>query len=214
MTQVEPTPGLDADQIVVGTARGPGLWIAPLDAAMPADIDEDFGEGWVSLGYASEDGPTMASSTDSEDIRAWQALGVLRSIITGRTVTIQAQLMQFNVQNLALYWDIDMPEAQSDGTFAFPVRTDQAGQRHQIAIDVRDGDNEVRFIFPRCQLNAAGDLQFQRSAAALLDVTFAALEDAGRLVEIQGKVPSSGIEGASAAAVSGSSSGGAPPSGF
>jgi hypothetical protein len=214
MTQTEPetVPGLDSDQLVVGIARGPGIWVAPIGTEMPADIDEDFGEGWDSLGYASEDGPTVATSTDSEDIRGWQALGVLRSLITGRTVTIQFQLMQWNARNLGLYWDIDAPTIEADGSFAFPVRSDQAGQRHQIGIDVKDGDNEIRLVFPRTQLNAAGDMQFQRSAAALMDVTFAALEDAGRLVEVMGRVPSINAEPFSAAipAASGGGSSASP----
>jgi hypothetical protein len=201
MTQTEPQPsGLDADQLVVGIARGPGLWIADMTAEYPQDIDTEFGEGWSSLGYASEDGPTVSTSTDTEDIRGWQALGALRSVITGRTVTVQFQLMQWNSLNLALYWDIEEPTMQPDGTFAFDVRSDQAGRRHQIGLDVKDGDNEARIIFPRVQLNAAGDMQFQRSSAALLDVTFSALETQGRLVRVMGRILGSGAEPASAQA--------------
>lgn len=203
MTLAEPEPGLDSDQLVIGIARGPGIWIAPVGTALPTSVDEDFTGDWTSLGYATEDGPTVGSSTDSEDIRGWQALGVLRSVITGRTVTIAFQLMQWNALNLGLYWDIDTPEAQTDGSFSFDVRSDQAGQRHTLAIDVKDGDNEVRILFPRVQLQAAGDMSFQRSAAAVLDVTFTALEDAGRLVHFEGRIAGSGGTQEAAAIASG-----------
>jgi hypothetical protein len=182
-------PELNSDQLLVGTARGPGLWLAPIDTPPPTTIDDDFDPPWVSLGYASEDGPTLSTSTDTTDIRGWQALGVLRSIITGRTITIQFQLMQWNPVNLGLYWDIDTPTAGPQGGFDFEVRSDQAGQRHALAVDVRDGTNEVRFILPRVQLSAAGDINFQRSSASMLDVTFSVLETEGRMIRIMGLSP-------------------------
>jgi hypothetical protein len=182
-------PQLDADQLLIGTARATGLYLAPIDTPLPADMDTDFAAPWLGLGYVSEDGPTLSTSTDTTDIRGWQALGVLRTLITGRTITIQFQLMQWNALNLALYWDIDVPTIGPQGDFAFDVRSDQAGQRHALAVDVRDGTNEVRFYLPRVQLNAAGDINFQRSSAALLDVTFSVLENEGRMIRIEGKNP-------------------------
>ena len=196
----ETIAGLDSDQLLLGTAHGPGLWIAEADTAPPASITDEWGTGWTSLGYASEDGPTISSSTDSTDIRGWQSLGVLRSVITGRTVTVQFQLLQWNDVNLALYWDIDVPTLAPDGSFKFSVRSDQAGRRHTLGLDVEDGDNQVRLLFPRVQLNAAGDMQFQRGALAVLDVTFAALETGGKLLDVIGMVPSAGAGTFAAAA--------------
>lgn len=193
-------PGLNSDRLLLGTANGPGLWLAPINTAPPTDVTTPWPAGWVSLGYASEDGPTVSSSTDSTDIRGWQSLGVLRSVITGRTVTVQFQLLEWSAQNLALYWDIDVPTIAADGSFQFDVRSDQAGQRHSMGVDVKDGENQVRLIFPRVQLNAAGDMQFQRGALAVLDVTFSALETNGMLLQVIGTVPSAGSSAAAASA--------------
>jgi hypothetical protein len=192
MTQTTTDTGLDSDQLVVGTANGPGIWLADAQTTGPADADVDWPAGWTSLGYATTDGVTLANSTDTEDINAWQALGALRTLITGRTVTCAFQLMQWNATNLALYWDVDTPTIGADGTFSFSVRSDQAGRRHAIGVDVRDGDNVVRYVLPRVQLSAAGDMQFQRSAAALLDVTFTVLETDLVLVQVMGHIPSAG----------------------
>lgn len=185
-------PTLNSDSILLGTANGPGLWLAPVDTAPPTDASTDWSTlpGWTSLGYASEDGPTVSSSTDSTDIRGWQSLGVLRSVITGRTITVQFQLLEWNAQNLSLYWDIDEPTIAADGSFKFDVRSDQAGQRHQLGVDIKDGENLVRLLFHRVQLNAAGDMQFQRGALAVLDVTFSALETNGVLLSVIGEIPS------------------------
>lgn len=192
------TTALDSDQLVVGTAHGPGIYLADTGATPPADADAAWPAAWNSMGYATEDGVTLANSTDTEDINAWQALGALRTLITGRTVTVAMQLMQWNSQNLALYWDVDQPTIQADGTFKFDVRSDQAGRRHAIGVDVRDGDNVVRYVLPRVQLSDAGDMQFQRSAAALLDLTFTVLETDLVLVQVIGRIPSAGVSAASA----------------
>ncbi|MBO0713512.1 MAG: hypothetical protein J2P59_02060 [Acidimicrobiales bacterium] len=199
--------GLNSDQLVIGTANNPGAWMSQsLDTAAPTTIDGAWGTGWVSLGYLSEDGPTISQSTDTEDINAWQALGVLRSIITNRTATVQMQLMEWTPENLAAYWDIDTPVPGTNGLLTFSVRSDEAGRRRQLGIDVRDGDNLVRLIFPRVQLNAAGDLQFQRSSAAMLDCTFAALETDGvllhQLVQIGGATTRSSYSASQAVAAS------------
>jgi hypothetical protein len=53
----------------------------------------------------------------------------------------------------------------------------------QLGLDIKDGGNLARIIFPRVQLADKGDLQFQRSAAAPFDITFAALETGGALAK-------------------------------
>jgi hypothetical protein len=183
---------LNPDEILVGTARGPGLYIAnDLTTVAPADTVAPWASGWVGLGYASENGPTISGSKDSEDIKSWQSLGVLRHIITGRTVTVQFELMQWSALNLSLYWDIDTPTVTSTGAFSFDVRPDQANTTRQLGIDVQDGDASIRYVFPRVQLSAVGDQQFQRSAATLLNITFSALETQGSLLKVIGLIPPS-----------------------
>ena len=185
-------PVLNSENLLLGTANGPGLYLSPVGTAPPTDTTTAWDPAWVSLGYASEDGPTVSSSTSSNDIRGWQSLGVLRSVITERTVTVQFQLLEWNALNLGLYWDVDAPVIAADGTFKFDVRSDQAGQKHQLGVDIKDGANEARLIFPVVQLNAAGDMQFQRGALAVLDVTFSALETNGVLLNVIGNIPGAG----------------------
>lgn len=187
------TTGLVPDELLIGTARGPGIYIAPVGTAAPATLSAAWASPWRALGYATEDGPTVANSTDTEDIMAWQSRSPLRTVITGRTVTVQMQLMQWNGDNLAVYWDVTAPTV-SDGVYTFDVRSDQSGRRHSIGVDVQDGDNQLRIVFPRVQLSAAGDMQFQRGAAALLDVTFSALETDGRLATVMGSFTTATLE--------------------
>lgn len=178
---------LNTDELLVGTAREVGLYVGALTAVDPANLEAPFATGWTGLGYASEDGASLSNSTDTTDLMSWQSTSPLRTIITGRTVTLQFQLMQITPLNIALYWDIETPTA-TNGVFDFSVKSSEAGQRRKLAVDVQDGDNQKRYIFPRVQLTAAGDMSFSRGSATLLDVTFTALEHQGELVHGWAKV--------------------------
>lgn len=179
--------GLDADELLVGTANADGLYLAELGVAAPASAVAVWGSGWTPLGYATEDGVSIANGVDSTDINAWQSTAPLRSIITAQTLTVQFQLMQWNPLNLSLYWGVEPPEV-TGGAYHIEVNSASgARRRYQLGVDIRDGENRVRYIFPRCELTDVGDQSFTRGDAALLDMTFAALAaEGGTLLDIYG----------------------------
>jgi hypothetical protein len=175
---------LDPTEVQVGTANGPGIYIAPAGTAGPADTTEDWDAPWAVLGYLSDDGPTVAQSTDTEDITPWQSVVPIRTVITSRGVTLQFTMWQLNAATLALYFDCDVPAVGSDGSVDFDVRTDSPQHIYAVGIDSADADRVLRIVFPRASLSDAGDMQLQRGAAVPLDVTLSALDDAGNLARI------------------------------
>jgi len=174
-----PPVTLDPTEVQIGTSNGPGIYIAPEGTAPPAE-GADWASPWVSLGYLSEDGPTISPSVDSEDITPWQSRTPIRSVVTGRSVTIQFVMWQLNERTLALYFDSDVPDAVG-GSVDFDIRSDAPQHIYAIGIDSRDGDRVVRVSFRRASLTDAGDMQLQKGAAVPLDVTLSALDDAGSL---------------------------------
>jgi len=173
---------LNPDEVQVGFANGPGIYIAPAGTAMPATAADEWAAPWSILGYLSEDGPTVGQTTDSEDITPWQSIVPIRSVITSRSVTLQFVMWQLNPQTLALYFDTDVPAGTGD--IDMEIRTDAPQHIYAVGIDSRDGDNVFRFGFFRASLTDAGDMQIQRGAAVPLDVTLSALDDGGRLARI------------------------------
>jgi hypothetical protein len=174
---------LNPDEVQVGTANGPGIYAAPAGTTMP-DIDGDWEtSGWDSLGYLSDDGPTVGQSTDSEDITPWQSVVPIRSVITSRGVTLQFVMWQLGSLQLGMYFDVDPPE-EDEGVIDFDIRTDSPQRLHAVAIDARDADRIFRIGFYRASLSAAGDMQIQRGAAIPLDVTLSALDDGGKLARV------------------------------
>jgi hypothetical protein len=176
---------LNPSEVQVGTSNGPGIWVAPAGTEAPDDTSEDYEDPWRILGYLSDDGPTVGSSTDTEDITPWQSVVPLRSVITGRSVTLQFVLWQLNQITLAMYFDADEPETEDDGTIDMELRTDSPQHLHAISIDSADAERAFRITFGRASLTSAGDMQITRGAAVPLDCTLAALDDGGVLGRVQ-----------------------------
>jgi hypothetical protein len=174
-------PTLNPSEVQVGTANGPGIYLAPAGTPPPDDTEDDWEDPWRILGYLSDDGPTVGSSTDSEDITPWQSVVPLRSVITGRQITLQFVLWQLNAVTLALYFDAEEPTPDADGAIDMELRTDAPQRIHAIGIDSADAERTFRIAFSRASLSAAGDMQLTRGAAVPLDVTLSALDDAGVL---------------------------------
>jgi hypothetical protein len=176
---------LDPAEVQVGTANGPGIYLAPASTPGPADTTEDWAPPWSCLGYLSDDGPTVGQSTDSADITPWQSVVPIRSVITSRGVTVQFTMWQLNAETIALYFDGDMPVEDEDGSLEMDVRTDSAQHVYAVGIDTQDADRVMRIVFPRASLTDVGDMQIQRGAAIPLDVTLSALDDGGSLAKIR-----------------------------
>jgi hypothetical protein len=179
-------PTLNPSEVQVGTANGPGIWIAPAGTPPPADTSTAWAAPWRILGYLSDDGPTVGSSTDTEDITPWQSVVPLRSVITGRSITLQFVLWQLNQVTLGVYFDAEEPVPdEDDGSIDMELRTDAPQRLHAIGIDSADAERTFRISFTRASLTAAGDMQITRGAAVPLDCTLSALDDGGSLGRVQ-----------------------------
>lgn len=174
---------LTPDNVLIGTSNGPGIWIAPVGTAAPADTTTAPAASWSTLGYLSEDGVTFATSTDSESITPWQSKSPVRTIITGRELTAEFTMLEFSAQNAALYFQQEVP-TETDGEFDMTVRSDSAAKTYALLIDVKDADTVVRYFFPRATLSEAGDMEVTSSGALGLPVTMTAMDDAGVLAHI------------------------------
>jgi hypothetical protein len=180
-TPAPPSGAMAPEEVQVGTANGPGIYLADVGTAGPDDTEEAWGSDWHILGYLSEDGPTVGQSTDSTDLTPWQSVVPLRSVITGRAVTLQFALWQLNPVTLGLYFDADVPTVGADGAMDMELRSDSPQHLYAVGIDAADAERVMRIIFTRASLSAAGDMEISRGAAIPLDCTLSALDDGGVL---------------------------------
>lgn len=172
---------LNPEEVQVGTANGPGIWIAPPGTPPPDHTYDDFALPWRLLGYLSDDGPTVGQSTDSESLTPWQSRVPIRTVITGREITMQFVMWQLNPLTIALYFDADEPTASADGSIDMELRSDAPTHLYAVGIDTRDGETVFRIAFGRASLSDAGDMAITSGAAVPLDVTLSALDDGGLL---------------------------------
>jgi hypothetical protein len=177
-------PLLDPDEVQVGTANGPGIYLAPAGTAPPVDTWTPWPAPWKVLGYLSDDGPTVGQSVDQENLTPWQSVVPIRTVITGRGVTLQFILWQLNGDTIALYFDADPGTEDTDGLLKMKLRTDTPQHLYAVGIDAQDANRVLRIAFGRASLSDAGDMQITRGAAVPLDCTLSALDDAGDLATI------------------------------
>lgn len=183
---------LDPGEVTVGTANGPGLWIAPEGTREPEGFGE-FAEPWRSLGYASDDGVTIGGDTTTEAITPWQSSMPIRTLITERTKTLNFTLWQLNQETLGLYFDTDVP-APIDGITSFDVRSDSPPRTYAVSVDVRDGLNRFRATYRRATLDSTGDMAITKGAVVPLEITLSALDDGGVMVHIDQAGPAAAEE--------------------
>jgi hypothetical protein len=178
------TGTMDPAQVQVGTSNGPGLYLAPVGTAPPADTKTAWATPWEILGYISDDGPTVGQSTDTNEIVPWQSMVPLRTVVTKRAVTLQFILWQLNEQTLALYFDADVPVPGVGGDISMDVLSAGTQHLYAVGIDSMDGPQALRIIFPRAGLTDAGDMQIKRGEAVPLDCKLSAFDAGGILAHV------------------------------
>jgi hypothetical protein len=165
---------LTPENVFVGTADGPGLWVAPLGTAAPTDEDEPTGD-WLSVGYISEDEtPTVGQEINTEDIGAWQSRDMIRRVLTTRTFTLGFTLIEVNPVSAGLWFDVEDP-TDTDGAFSVELDTATSQQERAALLSILDGDWLLRFFFARTTLSEAGDVAFDKGNEVPLPVTLTKL---------------------------------------
>lgn len=176
-------PTLDASNVLLGLNNGAGVYIGPAGTALPATLSADFASPWTAIGYISDDGVSLSSSTDSDTITPWQSTSPVRTIITGKALELQFVMWETTPLTMGLYFDVTPPTGAA-GVLAFDVPSDAGGILYAVALDVKDQTTIFRIAFPRAQLSDTGDVTFSRGDAIGWDATLSALDNNGVLAEV------------------------------
>lgn len=177
------TPTLDANNVVIGTANGVGLLFAPVGTAKPSTTTEDWPAGWETLGYVHEDGLTISKEIETEQIKAWQSQAPLRTVVTGKTLSLGMTLIELTPRSAGVYFGEEVPEG-TDDDFTLQVTTSGAPPEYAYALDVKDGDSAVRVIIGRGTLAESGEVPVKAAEAMGLPITIDALDEDGILATI------------------------------
>ena len=170
---------LDPGNIVVGISDGPGLWFGAANAVLPSGDETIDPATWTSVGYISDDEtPTVSQELSTNDIPAWQTQGLVRRVLTSRVFSIGFTMIEVNPLAMALWFDTEVPE-EDDGSFSLALSSTGAQQERAALLQVRDGDQLVRYHFPRVVQSEAGDVTFTKGEATGYPVKLTALDVSG-----------------------------------
>lgn len=151
---------------------GPGrLYYAPLATAAPTDCSTAMPSAWKVLGY-TEAGTTITFDMTVEGIKVAEELDDVLTINTGRTTTLEAEIVEMTRARLALVMGSGVT-AESTTVYSPPT----AGTEISVSLvwdklDTPDNTNR-RYYFPAAR--ASGTVAMKRQKApnkASLPVTF------------------------------------------
>lgn len=151
------------------------LYLAPLGTGAPAD--DDLGDltaltaaGWVHAGWLTEDGPTPAGFEGSNTkFSGWNSVAPIRSITRVTEPTIEVSLLQWNQENLELYF----PEAEYDaGTRVLKLPESGNPTEQEILVTVADGAAWLGLWAAKVTARGGGGLDFPGDGLAPIPLVF------------------------------------------
>lgn len=164
---------LNASAALVGlTGR---VWYAPQGTTVPTATSGAL-TGFNDVGYATDDGLTLTTDTATTDLRAWQNGDLLRRVQTSVTFSLNFRMAETNEQSLKLYFNnYTHGAAAVDGVVTLNGAVPYRGA---FVVDVIDGTNLLRLVFPDAQVSDHGDISVVSGDLLSYEVTVSGYPDA------------------------------------
>lgn len=112
------------------------IFVADEDAEIPTGLTFDpETEGYVGLGYLSEDGFTITPESSTTDLRGWQNSATLRSLVTESKLTASFTMVETKPEVIETYWGTTV----NTTTGSYDVDPGATGGRKRFLFAVIDG---------------------------------------------------------------------------
>lgn len=173
----------DSQEILI--AKGGKIYAAPRGTTLPGDTDprDTLDAAFEDTGFHADTGAALTAPISLLEIMAWQSARPVRRDVQTRDYQIAFNCEQFNTGNLQLAVGGGSAAETAPGVvrFDFPG-DDDALDEVALVVDWEDRGNLFRLVFEDGNSTEGLDTTLVRTAAALLPVTFSALETAPFLV--------------------------------
>jgi hypothetical protein len=165
----------DSTEVRVGVTGT--LLTAPVGTTVPTTTAGGWPTGWLPLGSISEDGPAMTPGMEITEIKEWQSLYTIRRIVNGRSLEWKFRLQQWNATTFELAFGGGTLTETSPGSGIFTYAPPAASfiDERMIGLEVQDGSIVHRYWLTRALVTNVADIVFNRTDAAGLELTVAAL---------------------------------------
>lgn len=153
-----------------------GVYIAPLNTALPTDAKTALAAAFVNAGYVSEDGVTNTQSRESTEIKEWGGL-VVDTVSTGFSDQWKIKFIEgLNTGVMKLvHGDDNVTEAS--GKVTVTVNGAELDE-YVVVIDMAAKGNKLkRVVLPRAKVTGIGDIVYKGTDPVAYDATISAAPD-------------------------------------
>jgi len=166
----------NAENVTTGKPRvDGGVYIAPLNTALPTDATSALASAFAPAGYVSEDGVTNQQQRTSGEIKEWGGQTV-DTPTTGFTDRWKIKFIETNKTVLKLV-NGDSNVAETGNKLAVTVNGTELNE-YVIVIDMAlKGGKLKRTILPRAKVAEIADIVYKGDQAVAYDATVNAAPD-------------------------------------
>lgn len=166
----------DADKILVASNGSVYLSPAGVSTNVPTTFAAALHADFVDYGYVSDEGVTVTLTKETMSIPAWQAPFPVRTIVTGRTMRLQFNLMEWKELTTELATEGVTSGAPSEWTIVQPDSDDIL--TYSCVIEWEDGSKGYRLVLPRVAVVDDVEFKLNRKEFAGFPITLETFQDA------------------------------------
>lgn len=171
------------DSTLVRLAPSGHVYVAAVGTAAPADVVSAWSASWSELGYLDENGVTITPSLSTTDIKAWQSLLPLKTILTGIACTVKFNMQQITTKSASEYFFGQSFTTSLPSNLATMVLSSNPTIPYRaLGIEWTDDRSAVnRLIFGNGLITDRDAMVLNRTANTALGVTYTVLDNSGTM---------------------------------
>lgn len=156
-----------------------GVYWAPIGTALPTDASTALSDAFLNVGFVSDGGVTLSSSTESSSQKAWGGTEVANSV-TAYEETTSFEMIEKSVNALKLAFGATNVTASGETVSAVRHTIDAFTTEAVLVVETLVNATEIRrTVVPRAKLIERGDVTFKDDELVKYPVTFANLDADG-----------------------------------
>ena len=154
---------------------GGAIWYAETDATMPTDAVTALGDGWVCVGYISEDGVKQTITRSNEQIKAWggDVVDESQTEYSEETAFTMIEFLNPNVLKVG-YGDDAVTGTDLNTGISVASSSDELPEKAWVIEKVLKKNVLMRTVIPSAKVTEVGEINFNDGSAAGLEVTLSA----------------------------------------